>query len=114
LRDRKAVHLGQPQIEDDEIVILGPGQEVAFLAVGGDIDGVALRLEAFPQELRDLLLVLDDQDAHLRSEPLAFLVVNIEPRSEHVKSRRGSDLLFFEKSRSDPLLVRRWEKNQKN
>src|SRR3954454_8457836 len=63
LGDVHAVEPGEPEVEHDEV-----GQERVRLleaphAVGRELDLVALQAEAALQELRDLLVVLDDEHA---------------------------------------------------
>src|SRR6516165_5680904 len=64
LEYRDAVHLGQPDIEDDGVIRLAFAEIVALLAVEGAIDhiaGVGERRRQLPIEIR---IVLDHEEAH--------------------------------------------------
>ena len=65
LEDGDAVHLRQADVEDDDVVGLGVAEEVALLAVGRGVDGVA-RIGQRRDELAvQILVILNDQDAHV-------------------------------------------------
>jgi hypothetical protein len=57
--------LRQHQIEQHEVVRLLAHEEEAVLAGRRHVDVVVMRLEAVAERLRHLLLVLDDEDAHI-------------------------------------------------
>jgi hypothetical protein len=60
----KAIDLGQAEIEDHRVVILGSAQIVAILAVGGEIDRIAGAFEGRAKLPSQVRLVFDDQDTH--------------------------------------------------
>src|SRR4051794_17882297 len=60
-----AVELGQPEVEDDEVGHEVVGRAEGRLAVGGDARLVALEAQRALQDLGDVLVVLDDEDARL-------------------------------------------------
>jgi len=64
------VALGKREIEDDEVVVALERTGEGGLAVVHDVDCVALRVQPPLEEARDLLLVLDDQDAHAHPRTL--------------------------------------------
>ena len=66
LADLEAVDLGQPDVEQDEVVAprLGGGQPGA--AVAGDVDVVLLAVQVDAEALGEGFLVLDEQDARDR------------------------------------------------
>ena len=65
LQHADAVHLRQADIEDDDVVRLGLAEEIAFLAVGGEVDGIA-RIGQRGHELAlEIGIILDDENTHL-------------------------------------------------
>ena len=67
--DLDAVHVGQAEVEHDEVGPAGrPAARRARRAVGGHVDVVSAGAQVDPQGAQDLRLVVDDQDAgHGRS-----------------------------------------------
>ena len=61
---REAVDLRQAEVEDHRVVALGSSQELAALAVGGVIHGIARLAQRAAKLLSQLEFVFDDQDAH--------------------------------------------------
>ena len=59
-----AVAAWQPEIQQDEVERLGVQSEVGAFASHFDDDLVGFCFEAITQGVRDLFLVLDDQDTH--------------------------------------------------
>jgi hypothetical protein len=89
----EAVTPRQHEVEDHEVVhrVAAEPRE-SLLAVARDVDGVALFLEALPDEARDLALVLDDQHPHVTSlVRLAFpgLVARHRRRPDVARGVRG-------------------------
>jgi hypothetical protein len=62
---------GQHQVEDDGVVVDGPGLIAGIGAVVEDVHGIAFLAEAGLDETRDLAVILDHEDAH---EPPLSLV----------------------------------------
>jgi hypothetical protein len=60
----KAVEIGQHHVEDDGVVRVLRCEPECFLAVTGDVDGVALFLQAALEQSGHLHLVFHDQGAH--------------------------------------------------
>ena len=67
LEHADAVHLGQADVEDDDVVGLGLAEEVAFLAVEGGIDGVAGVGQRRDELAIEIAIILDDQNAQVPS-----------------------------------------------
>jgi YebC/PmpR family DNA-binding regulatory protein len=68
--ERRAVHAGEREVEQDHVRLEPRLEEVhRVLAVRRLHDEVALRLEPARDELAQLVLVLDDEDAGARLEP---------------------------------------------
>src|SRR5690606_34768134 len=65
------VDLGQAEVEDRRVVVFGRAEEMAVLAVGGQIHRVAGLLQRALELLAKRRLVLDDKDAHLRKPLLS-------------------------------------------
>ena len=61
---RDAVHLRQAEVEHHGIVGLGVAEEVALLAVGGEVDRIAGIAQAVVQLPRQIGIVFDHQDPH--------------------------------------------------
>ena len=57
-----AVHVGEPQIEHDQIGLLAGGQHQSLLTGFGFDATILVRRQRSAQEAANLLLVLDDQD----------------------------------------------------
>ena len=64
LEQRQPVDARQPQIEDDRVVLLGGGEKVGALAVGGDVDHIPALSAAGGEPAGQQRLILDDQDSH--------------------------------------------------
>ena len=64
LEHRDAVHLRQADVEDDDVVGLGVAEEIALLAVGRRIDGVAGIRQRCDQLTVQIFIILDDERAH--------------------------------------------------
>ena len=60
----EAVPCGQPEVQDDCVVLLGVDQEVSARAVRSGIDGVGRFLQRVRELPRQLRFVLDDQNFH--------------------------------------------------
>ena len=71
LEDRDAVHLRQPDIEDDDVVGLGFAEEVAFLAVERLVDGIAGVGQRRHQLAIEIGIILDDERAQRPPLPIA-------------------------------------------
>jgi hypothetical protein len=70
------VDLGQAQIEDRGVVLLGRAEEMAVLAVGGKVHRVTGLFQRAFQLLAEGRFILDDQDAHgWRSPAVARLTM---------------------------------------
>src|SRR3546814_15795022 len=52
------------QIEDDRVIAFGGAQEVAVLAVGGEVDGVSRPFERRAELAPHIRFVLDDENPH--------------------------------------------------
>ncbi len=63
-QERQPIDLGQPEIEHDDVVAFGVGEEVCQLAVAGDIDGVAGFAERRRETFRETLFVFDQEQLH--------------------------------------------------
>src|SRR5207248_648438 len=61
--DLDAVDVGQTEVEDDEVGVVGGGGVQGFGAVGGGADLVLAGLEVDAQGPQDLGFVVDDEDA---------------------------------------------------
>ena len=76
LQQGQAVDLGQHEVEDDHVVVRGPGLEIAFFAVGGTVHGEALFLEPLPEGPGQGRVVFNQEHAHrlppFRSSVQAF------------------------------------------
>ena len=70
------VDLGQAEIEDHRVVILGRAEVMAVLAVGGEVDRIAGALERRAQLPPEVGFVFDDQNAHCYSPDLFIFAVN--------------------------------------
>src|SRR5215510_11264051 len=80
-QDGEAVAPGQHHVEDDQIVGRAGRDEVERgLAVARHLDGVALLLQALPDETGHLSLVLGHQDAHVAALSLAHWPLAISRR----------------------------------
>src|SRR6476619_3539128 len=66
--DLDAVELGQPEVEDDEVRMVGGGLVERRLAVPGDADVVAVQAQGALEDLRDLVVVLDDEHAGIAAD----------------------------------------------
>ena len=64
-----AVDLRQAEVEDHGVVGLGLAEELAFLAVESRVDRVARMLQRGDDLAVEVLVVLDDEQAHGRSAP---------------------------------------------
>src|SRR5439155_20443447 len=60
-----AVHVGEPQVEDDGVVVVLAAERNAFRAGAGQDAGVALLGQAAPEEGGHPGMVIDDQGTHL-------------------------------------------------
>ena len=60
--DLEAVHLGQHQVQHDQVRVAALVLDQGLLAVGRGHDGEALLLEVQPDQLDDVALVVDDED----------------------------------------------------
>ena len=65
LEDREAVHLGQADVQEDDVRGAFLGQLQALLAVGGDGHGVAVQLQLEPVHLGHRRVILDEEDSYL-------------------------------------------------
>ncbi len=61
----QAVHIGQHEVENDQVVIGGVDVFDAQAPGGRDIDSVAGALKTAAKKIGDALFVLDDQNSHL-------------------------------------------------
>ena len=73
-QDGEAVEARQTEIEHDRVVGLGGAHELALLAVGGPVDGIALAGEAGDELACQVGIVLDDEHAHGPSAQSSFSV----------------------------------------
>ena len=64
LQHLQAVHIGQHEVENHQVVIGGVDVVERGGAVGRGIHGVSRALEAAAEEVGDALFILDDQDSH--------------------------------------------------
>ncbi len=64
LQHLHAVHIGQHEIENHQVIIGVVNVADGGLSVVGDIDSVAVAFQAALQEIGDLLFVLNDQNPH--------------------------------------------------
>ena len=87
---RQAVDSGQAEIEQDGVVLFGPGEEIGALAVGRDVDGVAGAGQGGAEVLRQPRLVLDDQQSHVACR---YTAVDAEPRLNRPFSPRSAGRL---------------------
>ena len=62
-----AVHVGQHQVEHDDIELAGLGQVDSLAAGRGNGDAVILRAEAAVDEIGDARLVFDQEHVHAAS-----------------------------------------------
>src|SRR4051794_36932649 len=60
-RDLDAVDLRQPEVEDDEVGVVGGGLVQRRLPIAGDAHVVAVQAQRALEDLGDLVVVLDDQ-----------------------------------------------------
>src|SRR5207249_4275949 len=67
LQDFQAVHIGQHQVEDYQIVIGGMNEFEGGGSIGSGTHRIAGALQSAAQEIGDPLFILDDQDTHLFS-----------------------------------------------
>ena len=67
LQHLQAVHIGQHEVQNHQVVIGGVDVVERRRAGGRGIHGVARALQTAAQEVGDALFVLDDQDSHLLS-----------------------------------------------
>ena len=76
LQQRQTVFLGQHDVEDDDVVLGGARLEIAFLTVGGDIDGEAFFFQPLPKGADKRFVIFDQQYAHdgfsLRGSPSRY------------------------------------------
>ena len=88
--DLDAVEPGEPEVEDDQV-----GDELArrpqrLLAVGGGAHLVALLAQRPAQDVGDLLVVLDDEDASDQlSASLTASILKTVPAAVHRRRRRS-------------------------
>src|SRR5262249_21132752 len=59
-----AIHLGQPQIEDNGIVRLGIAEEMSFLAVPSNVHDIASVGQRLFQKALQVLIIFDYENAH--------------------------------------------------
>ena len=64
LEHRQPVDDGQAEVEDDGVIGLGIAEEMALLAVGREVDGVAGVTERRLELARQVGIIFDDEDAH--------------------------------------------------
>ncbi len=64
LQHAEAVHVGQHQVENDQVVLGGVDQFDGGGAVAGHIHRVSGALQAAGQEVLDAFFVLDDENSH--------------------------------------------------
>jgi hypothetical protein len=72
LENLEAVHIGQHQVQNHQIVIGIVGELQRRSAVRSHIDGVTGSLQTSAEEIRDSFLVFDNEDTHVN---LAYLSV---------------------------------------
>jgi hypothetical protein len=75
LEHLQAVHVGQHQVQNHQVVIGGVGELERARAVGRGVHGVAGALQAPAQEVGDALFVLDHQES---LTPVAWLETPLE------------------------------------
>ena len=84
LQHAEAVHVGQHQVQNDQVVLGGMDQVDGGGAVAGDVDRVAGAFQTPGQEVLDALFVLDDEYSHWLGGAylqLNHLVVHVTPAS---------------------------------
>ena len=65
--DVHAADLRELDVEHDGVVLTLPAEIESLLAVGGNLNGVAARLERFLDDPRERRVVLDHKDVHVQS-----------------------------------------------
>ena len=94
---RETVSLREHQVDDGDIVGVIQRHLQALLAVGGVVDGVARFAQTSRHEVRDRLVILDDQRAHNSNDSLTV---------RSVDSRQSSSRQSPVSSRSQQSRVR--------
>src|SRR5215216_1766998 len=61
-REREAVHFGQHNIDNEQIVRIRFRMFEAFFAIGGQVNGIPLFAQAFLNELPKILIVLNNKN----------------------------------------------------
>ena len=68
-QEAEAIHPGQPEVEDHQIMFLQSECRFGLPAIIHGIDDVAFARERGRQSLADLSIVFDDQQTHVRTPP---------------------------------------------
>ena len=64
LEHAHAVHLRQAEVEHGRVIRLGLAEEVAFLAIGREVDGIARLRQRFGKLPAQIGIIFDDENSH--------------------------------------------------